>query len=80
MRRATDLADLTLKCVTILAIVVGGGWTFWTFVIARTDVDNLNLGVATELIRYQGDLRLLVIHVKPKNIGKVLTRPKAIAR
>jgi len=71
LRRAVEIADLVLKCVTIVAIVVGGVW----FVIQRADVENLSLGVTAESVEYRGDLRLLVIHVKPKNIGKVLVEP-----
>ncbi len=61
--------------MTILAIVAGGTWTVWTFFIQRTDVENVSLGVTTDSVEYRGDLRLLVIHVKPKNIGKVLVDP-----
>ena len=75
LRRAIEIADLVLKGVTIIALMVGGTWTFWTFVIQRTDVENLGLEVTAESVRYGGDLRLLVVHVKPKNIGKVLAQP-----
>jgi len=48
---------------------------YWNFWLTRTDVQNLVLTASTETIPYTNNLRLLVIHIKPKNIGKVVFAP-----
>jgi hypothetical protein len=69
------IIDLILKVVSIAAIVIGGVWTYWNFGLVRTDIPNPALTVSTETAPYDSNLRLLIIHVKPKNIGKVLFQP-----
>ncbi|TMH46522.1 MAG: hypothetical protein E6H54_02395 [Betaproteobacteria bacterium] len=76
LQRATSIADFSLKTLSALAIVAAGLWTVWTFVISRSDAENLNLTVATEAVEYDGQVRLLVIHSKPRNLGRTLGRPK----
>jgi hypothetical protein len=63
LRRASD----------ILAIFVGGIWTAWTFFAQRTDIENVTVGLTAESVEYGRD-RLLIVHIKPKNIGKVLIK------
>ncbi len=74
LERALLITDLALKCVTIIAIVVGGIWAAGTFLLFRSEVENVNLTLSTQQIPY-GELKLLVIHVRPKNLGKVLSSP-----
>ena len=64
-----------MKCATVLAVVVGAIWAAGTFVLFRSQVENLNLSITTQQVPYTGDLRLLIVHVRPKNLGKVLGRP-----
>jgi hypothetical protein len=74
-KKITAITDLTLKWATILGIVAAGAWAFLNFWLMRLDVPNLVLTPSTETIPYTDNLRLLVIHIKPKNIGKVVFEP-----
>lgn len=70
-----DWVDLILKCVSVVAIVVGGSWALYQFHLTETAAYNIQIAVSTESQPYGNDLRLLLIHAKPKNIGKVLVTP-----
>lgn len=67
-----DWVDLILKCVSTIAIIVGGTWALYQYQIMETSADNVQITVTTESQPYGSDSRLLLIHAKPKNIGKVL--------
>lgn len=77
VRRAVTIADFILKCVSIIAIIVGGIWAWWRFDIFRADVDNVSVEVAAETAPYDQHQSLVIIHVKPHNLGRVLSSPKA---
>lgn len=70
-----DWADLALKSVSVIAILVGGYWGYYQFFITDFDADNVQIALSTEVIGYRGDQRLLKIHAKPRNIGKVAVTP-----
>lgn len=70
-----DWADLALKCVSVVAIVMGGTWALYQHRITETASYNVQVAVSAEFQPYGGDLRLLLIHARPKNIGKVLVEP-----
>lgn len=67
MKRAIDIADLTLKVLSCLAIGGGGVWAYYQFDIAGATNWQSNLSLETQVLPYRDDLRLLVLHVKSKN-------------
>jgi hypothetical protein len=71
-QKIRDWTDLVLKILSIAAIIAGGIWAYYQFSVARTDIDNIQLTVSTEQKQYGKETRLLLIHIKPKNIGKSL--------
>ncbi len=71
-QKIRDWTDLFLKILSIAAIIVGGIWAYYQFSVARTDIDNIQITVSTEQKQYGKETRLLLIHIKPKNIGKSL--------
>jgi hypothetical protein len=75
LQKARDWADLALKIISSVAIVVGGWWAYYQFRVTDSTASNIQIGLATEIVKYSEDYRLLVIHVKPKNIGKVPVSP-----
>jgi len=75
LQRARDWADFGVKLLTMVAIVVGGYWAYFQFRVTRTDVTNVQLTVVADVLPYSTESRLLLIHVKPKNVGKVLVDP-----
>lgn len=76
LQKTRDWIDLLLKVMSILAIIAAGGWAIYQFKITDSDASNIQLIVSTDVMNYQGDNRLLLIHVKPRNIGKVRVSPK----
>jgi hypothetical protein len=72
LEKARDWADLSLKCLSIIAILVGGVWAFYQYRVARTDVSNVEISVSSEIQQYSEGSRLLILHIRPKNIGKVM--------
>jgi len=75
LQKARDWADLLLKSISVLALILGGGWAYYQFSITDTTASNIQLFVSTEYQPYSDDSRLLLIHVKPENIGKVSVEP-----
>ena len=70
-----DRADLLLKLLSIIAIVAAGVWAYVQFDITRTAEANVQVNLSTEYHKYSEDARLLLVHIKPKNIGKVVVSP-----
>lgn len=60
-----------LPWVTIVSIFVGGWWAHHNFSITDTAEWNPEIRVSAEVLPYDVNSSLLVVHVKPKNIGKV---------
>jgi hypothetical protein len=75
LQRLRDCLDAVLKLVSIVAIVVGGTWAYYQFSVTRTTASNVQLAVSAESQRFSDDLRLLLIHARPRNIGKVIVTP-----
>lgn len=67
MKRATEIADLILKSLSCLAIIVAGGWALLTFGFGGSTDWQANIAVEAQVLPYHDDLRLLVVHVKTKN-------------
>lgn len=66
-----DKADPWSKWATVIAVVIGGAWAWWNFSIEDSTASNAQIGISTEVLDYGKDTSLLVVHLMPKNIGKV---------
>lgn len=66
-----DWVDLSSKVISTLAILIGGYWAFHQFKLFDTDVANVQIFTSVDVFDQDGDNKLLAIHMKPKNIGKV---------
>jgi hypothetical protein len=75
IQKARDWADFLLKSVTIVAIIAGGLWAAYQFAIVGSTDSNIQVLVSAESKAYSDTQSLLIIHVKPKNIGKVVVKP-----
>ncbi|AIY40503.1 hypothetical protein LT85_1345 [Collimonas arenae] len=75
IQKARDWVDFLLKSVTIIAIIAGGAWAVYQFTVIGSTDTNIQVLVSAETQAYSDTQSLLVIHVKPKNIGKVMVRP-----
>ena len=71
MHKIKEWSDIVLKLMTILAIPIGGWWAYHNFSITATSEWNPEIRVTTEVFPYDLKSMLLVIHARPKNIGKV---------
>lgn len=71
LQHARDWADLVLKLCSVVALVAGGTWAYYQFRVVGTTESNIQLTVTADALPYSGGVRLLVVHAKPKNIGKV---------
>ena len=60
-----------LPWMTIISIPIAGWWTYHNFSITDTPEWNPEIRVSADVLPYGSNLSLLVVHVKPKNIGKV---------
>jgi hypothetical protein len=69
-----DRIDFSLKVISIIAIITGGVWTYFQFYVS--DFGNIQINVSTEYQQHSDGLRLLLIHVKPKNVGKAIYEAK----
>ena len=60
-------ADIASKLATTIAIFIGGGMFF----LYRRGVWNLEMNLSHEIIDYTDDLKLLMVKVSLKNIGRI---------
>jgi hypothetical protein len=60
-----------LPWVTIASLFIGGWWAYHNFSITDTAEWNPEIRVSADVLPYDSNSSLLVVHVKPKNIGKV---------
>ena len=74
-QEVNTLSDIIVNIVTSLAIIIGGVWGYWTFVIKRQNVWNLQITLEPEIIPYSHSKRLLVIYVILRNVGQVKVTP-----
>jgi hypothetical protein len=63
--------EFALTCCSLIAIPVAGWWAYNNFTNEDTDEASPNITVSAEVLPYDADRRLLVVHVKPKNAGRV---------
>src|SRR5512135_2870988 len=66
-----EWSDILLKLITIIAIPVGGWWAYHNYSISDTPEPSPLINVTTDVVSYDSHSSLLVVHVKPKNIGRV---------
>ncbi len=64
----SGISSIAVDVVTILAILLGGGWAFMKFVWGRTFRERLELAVAGDM-RDLGDRGYLRIVMQVKNVG-----------
>ena len=69
------ISDIFESLVTALAIILGGIWSYWNFVIKRQSIWNLQLFLEPEILTYNSGQRLLVVYVVLKNTGQVKVIP-----
>ncbi len=69
-----DRVDLVNKIATSLGLFIGGVWALFTFVLFRASVTDLQLTILPEVIDYRHNLRIVLINVSLKNVGKVVIR------
>ncbi|CAN7476547.1 hypothetical protein [Caballeronia sp. LjRoot31] len=67
MKKAIEVADLTLKILSCFAVIGAGAWAVWIFVLGGSTGWQANVTIETQVLPYHDDLRLLVVHVKSKN-------------
>lgn len=63
--------ELALTCTSLVALPVGGWWAFHNFSVEDTHEANPNITVTADIQPYNESSRLLVAHIKPKNVGKI---------
>lgn len=63
--------DFVLTCMSLIAIPVAGWWAYHNFTVEDTHERNPNISVSADVLPYDDDHRLLVVHIRPKNVGKV---------
>jgi hypothetical protein len=75
MRRAWNAAIGALEPLTklaqIAAVVIAGMWAYRTHVLSGEDDLVPEVWVSTQVAPYNQDARLLIVHVREKNVGKV---------
>lgn len=76
MQKARDWIDLVLKVMSIIAIIAAGAWAYYQFSMSGTNEINVQIAVTMDTLQYTNDNRLLLIHARPKNIGKVPVIPQ----
>jgi len=67
MKKAIEIADLTLKILSCAAIVGAGCWALWVFWLSGSTDWQANVTLETQVLPYHDNLRLLVVHAKAKN-------------
>jgi hypothetical protein len=71
LQRARDWADLGVKLLTMVAILVGGYWAYYKFRVTDEAEISAVVAVSAEVLPYSRESCLLLLHVRPKNIGNV---------
>jgi hypothetical protein len=70
-----DWSDIALKWISSLGIVAAGAWAYFNWSSADTNAANVELRLTADTSPYGAGCNLLAVHVRPKNIGKVLVQP-----
>ncbi|OGH06570.1 MAG: hypothetical protein A2W22_02820 [Candidatus Levybacteria bacterium RBG_16_35_11] len=75
LEKLSLISDIASQFATAIAIIAGGAWAYWNFVIKRVNVWNLSVVIDPEIYPYKGSKKLLVINVTLKNVGNVKISP-----
>lgn len=67
LKQSSELADLVLKILSSLALIVGGVWAYFQFSIGGGQDWMNKMTIQAQVLPYQEKLRLVVVHVKSKN-------------
>ncbi|CAJ9528867.1 Uncharacterised protein [Burkholderia pseudomallei] len=68
---AKKWAEFLLACGSLIALPVGAYWVVHNFSAEDTHEANPNISVTADVMPFDNDRRLLLVHVRPKNAGKV---------
>jgi hypothetical protein len=71
VEKAKTWAEFLLAVVSIVAIPVAAWWAYTNFTEEDTHALNPNITVSAETLPYDDDRSILVVHSRPKNVGKV---------
>lgn len=71
LEKVKPWADLLLTVVSLIAIPATGWWAYHNFSVEDTHEANPNISVTAEVMPYDDERRLLVVHIRPRNLGKV---------
>ncbi len=71
LEKVKTWAEIVFACVSTVAIPIGGWWVYSNFTAEDSHEANPNITVSAEVQPYDNTRRLLVVHVRPKNPGKV---------
>lgn len=66
-----DALDPLSKLAQIAAVVFAGTWAYRTHVLSGEDDLVPEVWVSTQVAAYSQDARLLIVHIREKNVGKV---------
>jgi hypothetical protein len=69
--KARDIADTLAKVVQILAIIVGGWWTYFKFIKGRTYQESLIPNVSGKLVTIDSQT-YLIADIRVENVGQSL--------
>ncbi|CAJ0802377.1 hypothetical protein [Ralstonia holmesii] len=67
LRLIADKLDILLKSLSAVAVLIGGAWAFYKYIIGGATSWMNNISLDTKVLPYRDDLRLLVIHVRSTN-------------
>jgi len=59
--------DIAFKAVSVVALLLGGCWAIYQFRAKGGDDWVVNFDLATEVTSYEGNQKLLVVHITAKN-------------
>lgn len=68
---AKKWVDFLLACGSLLALPIGAWWVVHNFSVEDAHEANPNISVTADVMPYDADRRLLLVHVRPKNVGKI---------
>ena len=71
LSKASRIVDVISKVVTTLAILAGAVWALFTYVLYKIGANNLLMTLDSEAVTYRDNLRVVVIRVTLKNVGRV---------
>ncbi|OGH47909.1 MAG: hypothetical protein A3A51_00195 [Candidatus Levybacteria bacterium RIFCSPLOWO2_01_FULL_39_10] len=72
----SSVVEIFTQLTTAIAIILGGIWGYWNFVIRRTGIWNLQMSILPQVHSYHGKDRLLiVVNITLKNVGNVKIVP-----